>query len=220
MNRNITKKEYEDASLFKEFVRIINGPKTGYPSTKPVDDRWGAAMVKRAFSDAHRTRFSPEAQQSFDTSIRFNQIDHPKKEAFHTFMTPSSSAHASRPVRMERSASMDRASSAFRPFHGLASTDFEPARRVPIIPSHRASHLDGNDRMQLQKDFQQGVHLSSSPAEDRAGRKEELFQLNETDQGFVCLYCEARYIYKRCLVNHLLKSHRKLMKSSKFPNMN
>ncbi|CAD26215.1 hypothetical protein [Encephalitozoon cuniculi GB-M1] len=29
----------------------------------------------------------------------------------------------------------------------------------------------------------------------------------EDRNGFICVHCDARYIYKRCLVNHLIKSH-------------
>lgn len=29
----------------------------------------------------------------------------------------------------------------------------------------------------------------------------------EDKNGFVCVHCDARYIYKRCLINHLIKSH-------------
>lgn len=34
----------------------------------------------------------------------------------------------------------------------------------------------------------------------------------ETDTEFTCTYCGAKYIYKRCLINHMIKNHRsKLM---------
>lgn len=29
----------------------------------------------------------------------------------------------------------------------------------------------------------------------------------EDRNGFVCAHCDARYVYKRCLINHLIKSH-------------
>lgn len=40
----------------------------------------------------------------------------------------------------------------------------------------------------------------------------ESLEYAETEEGFICAYCEAKYVYKRCLINHLLKSHKKLMK--------
>ncbi|KAI4291836.1 hypothetical protein PAPHI01_1110 [Pancytospora philotis] len=42
--------------------------------------------------------------------------------------------------------------------------------------------------------------------------KKNAYETTEDGEGFICAYCEARYVYKRCLVNHLLKSHRKIMK--------
>lgn len=27
-------------------------------------------------------------------------------------------------------------------------------------------------------------------------------------RGFICAYCDAKYVYRRCLVNHLLKNHK------------
>lgn len=51
---------------------------------------------------------------------------------------------------------------------------------------------------------------------DLKKQKNEPFQFTETDQGFICAYCESKYIYKRCLINHLLKSHRKLIKNTKY----
>jgi hypothetical protein len=33
------------------------------------------------------------------------------------------------------------------------------------------------------------------------------FSFEEDRNGFLCTHCDARYVYKRCLINHLIKSH-------------
>lgn len=38
--------------------------------------------------------------------------------------------------------------------------------------------------------------------------KRDDIAFEEDRNGFVCAHCDARYIYKRCLINHLIKSHR------------
>lgn len=54
---------------------------------------------------------------------------------------------------------------------------------------------------------------SYDEATDRLARiNKHTFKAPENGEGFTCAYCEAKYVYKRCLVNHLLKSHRKIIK--------
>lgn len=37
--------------------------------------------------------------------------------------------------------------------------------------------------------------------------KKDDIAFEEDRNGFICAHCDARYIYKRCLINHLVKSH-------------
>lgn len=31
--------------------------------------------------------------------------------------------------------------------------------------------------------------------------------IEASNKGYVCTFCDARYVYKRCLVNHLMRMH-------------
>lgn len=48
----------------------------------------------------------------------------------------------------------------------------------------------------------------STSADSIMYEKSSRIAFEEDRNGFICAHCDARYIYKRCLVNHLIKSHR------------
>ncbi|ADM11204.1 uncharacterized protein Eint_030600 [Encephalitozoon intestinalis ATCC 50506] len=47
----------------------------------------------------------------------------------------------------------------------------------------------------------------SMGAESIMYEKRNEMAFEEDRNGFICAHCDARYVYKRCLANHLIKSH-------------
>lgn len=47
----------------------------------------------------------------------------------------------------------------------------------------------------------------SMSADNIMYEKKDEIAFEEDRNGFICAHCDARYVYKRCLVNHLVKSH-------------
>jgi hypothetical protein len=47
----------------------------------------------------------------------------------------------------------------------------------------------------------------STAVDTYINERQHEFSFEEDRNGFLCTHCDARYVYKRCLINHLIKSH-------------
>lgn len=79
---------------------------------------------------------------------------------------------------------------------GFSRMDYDPRNFRPRARSYDEGTLLGK--------LQGRVHKDSEENND------------DNVPGFVCYYCDAKYVYKQCLLNHLNKSHRKSLNNCKY----
>ncbi|KAH9411790.1 hypothetical protein HK407_03g05400 [Ordospora pajunii] len=57
----------------------------------------------------------------------------------------------------------------------------------------------------------------AKPESNRILHSNHSMPFTEDTNGFVCAFCNARYIYKRCLITHLMKTHNIDLKNPRRP---
>lgn len=189
---NVTQKDIEDASLFKEFIRVIHTPQTAQLNKKEriCDLNTNELNAERLCRVMLRFKGDSPVNLNRDRSL---------------------GNHENRDCTPYKNASPDNESNCSS-FNSRGSSELNSeyqqgfgGPKPPFVHSERRDYSMHNVRVP-----------KSCFSEDKTTFKNEPFQFTETDQGFICAYCESKYIYKRCLINHLLKSHRKLIKNPKF----
>lgn len=261
------RKDYEDASLFKEFVWVINLPKhvqneyfvkqrriTEGSGVGRMSERLGPAMqglqgsmpagIQYGCLPAHKSiALMAQRMHGPEQDIRFTRIEAERgmrysgrsasEEGGAIMAGPSAGQNVPPKEKQGHCVPLPRrlfdraeqpaerrlgAPAAPRLNTPSSAGNFEDVPAAPFIKADMLFSLSGRNNYLLRHPPAPGSSFDPPAAESKQSSPEEPFQLNETDEGFVCSYCEARYVYKRCLVNHLLKSHRKLMKNTKFPS--
>lgn len=165
--RNVSKKDKEDALLFKEFIYLLHATKNS--EKKECDNEGDSIELNMGSSSCHSNEYKSDQSEynpNFSDGLHNNACS--KK------YTNQGSEYG-----------------AYK------------AKNYLFDGEKKEMHIHNNCK-------------TSNYFEGEKKLKNEPFQFTETDQGFICAYCESRYIYKRCLINHLLKSHRKLIKNCKF----
>lgn len=151
-----TEKDYEDAALFNEFVRIVN--------LKSADPR-------------HTSGTNAPAREFGGYSI----CDHG-----HDDVAGPCDWQRYQDRRMGRRATVN-----------YAFTTDEYAEEFGAV-------------RERERWYRERVHSVDATVELSKGPIQPVSQAS--NRGFVCAYCDAKYIYRRCLVNHLVKNHRKCIK--------
>jgi hypothetical protein len=221
LSKGTSDKDYEAAYLFKEFIREINQPEHEYQNKEYLSKKsfynrsnsysmTDVRMLQRKHEsvpvDRMAERSSPidrtlERSSPIDGTLdrsspidryneRHNNID---RFSIDKFME---SDNANRYSKHARSMSQPGLSENY-------CNEYNRKRSLVDLEIMNEDSLPKNPRIRFKSyDFSM-----EPPTADR-----DLMQHLEPPQCFICAYCEAKYVYKRCLVNHLIKSHRKILK--------
>lgn len=158
--RESEQKKYEDASLFKDFVKVVNLPHQNLEKDEKMHRllRPELSMARRSVSMCHISMDFDEFSSAPDAP-RF---------------VPGCFPHAGQPSPE---------------YYSFDPNSF--AHEQQRLPRQRFMSLDES-------------------VDSLAQTRTEAMEYSGPEQGFVCAYCDAKYVYKRCLINHMFKSHRKL----------